>query len=299
MKCERKPILPVIILIMSLICPFLTQYGRYYSTNIILECIGTFVLAFTCLAPENKVISIAKSISLLMLTVFNSYVWYFDEVFGMGVLCILAALMCFCTYVLMIIIEFTQRKEIIIIGTCVFLINIIPILLPTIYRISSIIEFSCILKFVALSILWWQKTKIVLLNLRKPVMAGTITPVDAEQTSKINKNQTFQNSNQCEKENIKMKFCQYCGTEVHEHAVVCVKCGCSIASASPVSNEPDVESIGLNILSVFFPIIGLILYIVYNQSSPIKAKAIGKWAIIGFAIGVCCSLFSGIMLAFL
>lgn len=33
-------------------------------------------------------------------------------------------------------------------------------------------------------------------------------------------------------------FCQNCGAEIHEKAVVCVKCGCAVNGKEPVSKEP-------------------------------------------------------------
>ena len=40
------------------------------------------------------------------------------------------------------------------------------------------------------------------------------------------------------------------------------------------------------VLSFFFPLVGLILYVVNVDSKPVMAKAIGKWALIGFIVGV-------------
>ena len=36
-----------------------------------------------------------------------------------------------------------------------------------------------------------------------------------------------------------MKFCVHCGAEIHEEAVVCVKCGRSVESPKAVANEKD------------------------------------------------------------
>ena len=37
-----------------------------------------------------------------------------------------------------------------------------------------------------------------------------------------------------------MKFCTHCGAQVHEEAVICVKCGCAIPQAKPaVANNSD------------------------------------------------------------
>ncbi len=51
-------------------------------------------------------------------------------------------------------------------------------------------------------------------------------------------------------------------------------------------NKADEPSPGLNILTLLFPLIGLVLYIVFNDSSPNKASAIGKWVVIGFCISL-------------
>lgn len=73
-----------------------------------------------------------------------------------------------------------------------------------------------------------------------------------------------------------MKYCSHCGKEIADEAVVCPNCGC----AAP-SSEPDIPSAGLNVLSFLIPLVGLILYIVNCNTAPNKAKAIGKWALIG------------------
>lgn len=81
----------------------------------------------------------------------------------------------------------------------------------------------------------------------------------------------------------KMKYCSHCGKEIMSEAVICPHCGC--ATGASMSLEPDNPSTGLNILSFFFPLIGLILFIVYHGKTPTKANAIGKWALIGFLVG--------------
>lgn len=78
------------------------------------------------------------------------------------------------------------------------------------------------------------------------------------------------------------KFCSHCGKEIMTQAVICPHCGCA---ATPAAEE-DIPSKGLNILSFFIPIVGLILYCLSHDKTPNKAKEIGKWAIIGFAVGV-------------
>ncbi len=51
-------------------------------------------------------------------------------------------------------------------------------------------------------------------------------------------------------------------------------------------NPKDVPSVGFNALAFFFPIVGLILYLVWKDSTPKKAKAIGKWALISVVLGI-------------
>ena len=45
-----------------------------------------------------------------------------------------------------------------------------------------------------------------------------------------------------------MKYCQNCGAEINDNAVVCVKCGCSIKPVNQVAEVNDTVSVGLVIL---------------------------------------------------
>lgn len=92
-------------------------------------------------------------------------------------------------------------------------------------------------------------------------------------------------------------ICPDCGTPYHkacwEKAGGCVTFACpskpkvqTQTQQSYQQPEPDIPSTGLNVLSLFFPLVGLILYIVYADKAPKKAKAIGKFALIGVAIEV-------------
>ena len=92
-------------------------------------------------------------------------------------------------------------------------------------------------------------------------------------------------------------ICPDCGTSYHkacwEKAGGCVTFACpskpkvqTQTQQSYQQPEPDIPSTGLNVLSLFFPLVGLILYIVYADKAPKKAKAIGKFALIGVAIEV-------------
>lgn len=96
--------------------------------------------------------------------------------------------------------------------------------------------------------------------------------------------------------------CPTCGAMVSDQAANCPKCGVPISSSA--SNRPayqqvapmqqayssspreDEPNIGLNILSLLFPIVGWILWGVFKNETPIKAKSCSKFAWIGFAVGV-------------
>ena len=79
-----------------------------------------------------------------------------------------------------------------------------------------------------------------------------------------------------------------CGKELVDEAVVCPNCGCAVQV--PVSQQEDKPSTGLNILAFLFPLVGLILYLCFQKTTPVRAKAIGKWALIGFVVGVVLSV---------
>jgi flagellar basal body-associated protein FliL len=83
-----------------------------------------------------------------------------------------------------------------------------------------------------------------------------------------------------------MKHCSNCGTLVNDNANFCEKCGYSFSGNNPLTNDKnDAPSGGFAILSFFFPLIGLILWLAWSKS-PLKAKSCGKGALAGFIVGV-------------
>lgn len=90
-----------------------------------------------------------------------------------------------------------------------------------------------------------------------------------------------------------MKYCSQCGKELVDEAVVCPNCGCAVQA--PVSQQEDKPSTGLNMLAFLFPVIGLILFLCFQMTTPVRAKAIGKWAQDGFVVGVALSIMVGIL----
>ena len=92
-----------------------------------------------------------------------------------------------------------------------------------------------------------------------------------------------------------MKFCPNCGVEVNEKANICNNCGAKLEnnqfSRGTVSDKPDIV---LNIVSFLIPLVGLVLYIMYHEKAPNKAKSIAVWALIGFVLGLVFSLIGSI-----
>jgi len=82
-------------------------------------------------------------------------------------------------------------------------------------------------------------------------------------------------------------FCNKCGKEVNDEAVVCVHCGCSLKEEISSSSQSS-EGAGcfLSGLSFLIPLLGLILYFVWKDSKPKASKDCGKSALWGFIIGL-------------
>lgn len=81
-----------------------------------------------------------------------------------------------------------------------------------------------------------------------------------------------------------MKYCQTCGAEVNENAVVCVKCGCAVNN----TNKPEIDesvSVGLVILAVLIPLFGIVYWPVKASTRPNCAKACGIASIISWVLG--------------
>ena len=85
------------------------------------------------------------------------------------------------------------------------------------------------------------------------------------------------------------KFCYNCGAEINEKQVMCIKCGAGLTGEHIKENSTEAKDEstigGLGILCFLIPILGLILYLVWKDEKPIKAKGAGNAAIWGVIIG--------------
>ena len=94
-----------------------------------------------------------------------------------------------------------------------------------------------------------------------------------------------------------MKYCTYCGSGIDDTASFCSNCGAktgennSFASfdtsgtyTAPEKNND--ENTGILILSLFVPIIGLIFYLMWNETQPGKARSALKGLLISIILSV-------------
>ncbi len=91
-----------------------------------------------------------------------------------------------------------------------------------------------------------------------------------------------------------MAFCRNCGQSIDDNAVVCVHCGTAVSN-TPATDPDDASSVGFAILGFFFPLIGLILYLVWKGNKPKRAKSCGKGALIGFIVGIVLSILISVL----
>ena len=85
-----------------------------------------------------------------------------------------------------------------------------------------------------------------------------------------------------------MKYCQNCGAQIDDKAVICVHCGVQAQpnqnTNSNAVNPNDSSSFGMALLGFFIPIVGFIMYAMNRATSPLKAKSSLKGAIVGMIV---------------
>ena len=85
-------------------------------------------------------------------------------------------------------------------------------------------------------------------------------------------------------------FCWNCGKEISENAYVCPHCGALIGNKKAQVKTDDAPSAGFAVLCFFFPLLGLILYLIWKPEYPLKAASCGKGALIGVIVSVAFSI---------
>ncbi len=80
-------------------------------------------------------------------------------------------------------------------------------------------------------------------------------------------------------------YCKKCGNTLDESALFCPSCGTSIQENSPAPYAKDSFDSTFALLGFFLPLVGLILFFIYENKKPSRAKASAKGALIGFIVG--------------
>ena len=93
----------------------------------------------------------------------------------------------------------------------------------------------------------------------------------------------------CGKEIGDAAFCPFCGKEQVEHGAQTEgNVPPPYGAPPPRPREVDAPNAGFAVLGFFFPLIGLILYLVWKDSLPLRARSCGKGALIGVIVQVAC-----------
>jgi len=88
-------------------------------------------------------------------------------------------------------------------------------------------------------------------------------------------------------------YCNKCGEQVTEIDKFCPNCGTSVSEEQQVSNSSnhyqrsvDKANFGFALLGFVIPIVGIILYFIWKNEYPLKAKSCIKGALISISISV-------------
>ena len=77
-------------------------------------------------------------------------------------------------------------------------------------------------------------------------------------------------------------YCKNCGRTVDDTSSYCNNCGARIDNKPNADVSEDSLSLGFAIFGFFIPIVGLILFLIYEEKKPKRAKSAVKGALIGF-----------------
>ena len=92
-----------------------------------------------------------------------------------------------------------------------------------------------------------------------------------------------------------MRYCVKCGKELAEGVGFCGECGAEqpaeVVAVEPTQNTyekpeapADASSFGFALLGFCLPLVGLILWLVWKDSTPLKAKSAGKGALVSVIV---------------
>ena len=90
-------------------------------------------------------------------------------------------------------------------------------------------------------------------------------------------------------------YCKNCGKNSDDSATYCTNCGTRFVDNN--SETDDHSSFGFAVLGFFIPIVGLILFLIYEGSKPKRAKSAAKGALTGFISKIVLSIILVILYA--
>ncbi|MBP5242246.1 MAG: zinc ribbon domain-containing protein [Clostridia bacterium] len=84
-------------------------------------------------------------------------------------------------------------------------------------------------------------------------------------------------------------YCKHCGKQINDDMSFCPYCGGSINGQAPVQAQPtevDAPNMGYAVLGFLIPIVGLILYLIWKDQFPLRAKSAGKGALVALIVNI-------------
>ena len=85
-------------------------------------------------------------------------------------------------------------------------------------------------------------------------------------------------------------YCKYCGKVIDDDSKFCTDCGSAVNNDADDTSSFDKPSKAFAVLGFFLPLVGLILYAIYERKQPKRAKSAGKGALVGFITKVVISI---------
>lgn len=95
-----------------------------------------------------------------------------------------------------------------------------------------------------------------------------------------------------EREVIIMAYCKNCGSVLDDGATFCASCGTAQNTAPAVKDE---GGFGWSLLGCCFPVVALILYLVWKDTKPNTAQAVCHGAIVGVILSLVSNIISAVI----
>lgn len=90
-------------------------------------------------------------------------------------------------------------------------------------------------------------------------------------------------------------YCKNCGRTVDDTSSYCNNCGARIDNKPNADASEDNSNLGFAIFGFFIPIVGLIIFLIYEGKKPKRAKSAVKGALIGFITEIVLAIILGIL----